>query len=41
MGGVVIVRAYSKIGSINARVGIAVKENIKALSSVYSKGVYK
>jgi len=41
MGSIVIVRACPKIGGINIRVGIAVKEGIGALSSVYSRGVYK
>jgi len=35
MGSIAVVRAYPKIGGINTRVGI------RALSSVYSGGVYK
>ena len=48
-GGIAVVKAYSKTGSINARVSITLKEGIrpssnralsgKTLSSVYSKGV--
>jgi hypothetical protein len=41
MGSVVVVKAYSKTGGINAGVGIAIKKGIRASSSVYSGGVYK
>ena len=41
MGSIAIVGAYPKIGGINTKVGIAVREGIKALSGVYSRGVYK
>ena len=51
MGSIAVVKAYSKIGSIDIRVGIALKEGIrplsssalfsKALSSIYSGGVCK
>ena len=41
MGSIAIIKACPKIGSINTRVGIAVREGIGALSSIYSKGVYK
>ena len=39
MGSIAIVKACPKIGSINTRVGIAVRAGIGALSSVYSGGV--
>ena len=41
MGSVAIVRACPKIGSINTKVGITIRESIRALSSVYSREVYK
>jgi hypothetical protein len=41
MGSVAVVKACPKTGGINARVGIAVKEGIRALSGIYSRGVYK
>ena len=41
MGSVAIVKAYFKIGSINARAGITIKKGIGALSSIYSRGIYK
>ena len=41
MGGVAAVGACPKIGGINAGVGITVKKGIRALSSIYSRGVCK
>jgi len=40
-GSIAVVRAYPETGGINARVGIAIGEGIRALSGVYSGGVYK
>jgi len=39
IGGIAVVRAYPETGGINTRVGIAVREGIGALSSIYSGGV--
>ena len=39
MGSIAVVGACPKIGGINTRVGIAVKEGIGALSGIYSGGV--
>jgi len=41
MGGIAVVGACPETGGINARVGIAVGESIRALSGVYSGGVYE
>jgi hypothetical protein len=41
MGGIAIVGACPEIGGIDARVGIAVRKGIRALSGVYSRGVCK
>jgi len=41
MGGIAVVGACPKTGGINAKVGIAVREGIRALSGVYSRGVCK
>ena len=41
MGSIAIVGACPKIGGINTKVGIAVREGIGALFGVQSKGVCK
>jgi hypothetical protein len=41
MGGVAVVGACPETGGINAKVGIAVGEGIRASSGIYSGGVYK